>query len=317
MQKPLVSCAVLIPVYNDWESLDRLIADLDGIAAQLELYFQVFIVDDCSSATKEIEVPSAHRMSISIVRLICNMGHQRAIAIGLSQVSKLSAVDKVLVMDADGEDAPRYIPELISAWNASPNTVIVARRMHRSEGLMFKASYLAYKWAFMVLTGRRIDFGNYCLMSAESARRLVHMPECWTHLAASVLRSKLPIIGVKTRRGNRYFGKSTMNFVSLIMHGFSAISTFSDEVMTRIFLFGAGSCFFALGIAGATLAIRLFTNFAIPGWASNILGVSILLFVQSLTILIVLIFNKLASRMAVPVIPTVISSNYIARCDSL
>jgi len=220
-------------------------------------------------------------------------------------------------MDCDGEDAPEDIVEMLRVADSQPSAIVVASRAKRSEGGTFRAFYSLYKLAFRWLTGKSIDFGNFCLLPAEAAKRLAYMPECWNHLAAAIVKSRLPILRVPTARSRRYVGRSSMNLVSLVIHGFSAISVFSDAVLTRLFLLVGLTCMAAIGTGFATVILRFFTNLAIPGWATNAFGLSALFFLQSLTLLVVLIFTSLSNRSAKPFIPGLQSALFVAETMTL
>ena len=189
-------------------------------------------VDDASSEllTSDAEPDAASIEGVEILRLICNLGHQRAIAVGLAEVAQRHAYDAVIVMDCDGEDRRCDLVRLIDAHRMDRTAIIVAQRAKRSEGLSFRAFYELYKSVFILLTGRRMDFGNFLLIPRPMVTRLAHMPEIWNHLAAAVLRSRVRVVGVPTERGRRYAGNSSMNLVALLTQGLSAIAVLSDIV---------------------------------------------------------------------------------------
>ncbi len=316
---PARSLGIVIPVFNDWAALAVLVRKLDDLTASLPFPVTVMVVNDGSSRQPEAlwEAPPLHLAAVELVTLSCNLGHQRAIATGLSEMVRRKAFSMILVMDSDGEDSPEDLVGMLQAADSEPSSIVVASRRKRSEGFVFQAFYSVYKIAFRWLTGREIDFGNFCLLPAEAARKLVHTPDCWNHLAAAIVKSCLPIVRVLTARGRRYGGKSSMNLVSLVVHGFSAISVFSDAVLTRLFLFVGLMCLAAVGSGLAAAFVRLFTDLAIPGWATNVLGLSVLLLAQSLTVLVVLVFSNLSNRSAIPFIPGFQSAAFISRITTL
>lgn len=313
------SLGVVTPVFNDWAALTVLVRKLDEVAASLPFPVTLIAVNDGSSIPSEAlwESPPRHLAGVELISLSCNLGHQRAIAVGLSEVVRGGMFSTVLVMDSDGEDAPSDITRLLEVSESQPSSIIVASRAKRSEGLFFRAFYRAYKLAFRWLTGKEIDFGNFCLLPAEAARRLAYTPDSWNHLAAAIVKSRLPIARVPTARSPRFAGQSSMDLVSLVVHGFSAISVFSDAVLTRLFLFFGLMGFAALGSGLAAAIVRLFTDLAIPGWATNVFGLSALLFAQALTVLVVLIFSNLGNRSAIPFIPGLQSAVFVGQKTTL
>ena len=294
--------AVVVPLLDDWEALARLLRELDGAAATLPMRLSVLVVDDGSSTPVPAEVATGCRTleRVEVIRLRCNLGHQRAIAIGLAECARAECYSHAVVMDADGEDRPTDVAALLAAAVARPGEVVVAHRARRSEGPVFRAAYLAYKCAFRLLTGRVIDFGNFVALPIAAVRRLVFMPECWNHLAATIVKSRLPMARVDTARGARYAGRSSMNLVALVAHGFSAFSVFIETAITRLLLFFGFTSVLSIAAALVAVVLRLGTSLAIPGWATNVFGLSMVVFLQSLTLAAVVLFSVLSSRSSVP-----------------
>ena len=220
-------------------------------------------------------------------------------------------------MDSDGEDDPKNLPELFSAHCALPDAIVVASRHQRSEGIAFRAGYALYQQAFRLLTGQAIDFGNYCLLPPAALQRIVYASDSWNHLAAAIVKSKAEIVRVKTMRAKRYAGRSSMDYVSLFAHGFSAISVFSDTVLMRMLVIFGITSLAAVGFAITAIVFRLFTDLAIPGWATTVVGISAVLFFQSITLLAVMIFTNLANRSNVPFIPATSAGTFIRAIEKI
>lgn len=292
--------AIVLPIFNDWAGIPSLLGDLDlQLSAMQEIDGAVaFLVDDGSTNPQAIELTEQpqkiHRLET--IRLGCNLGHQRAIAIGLSEVVSRSSFDAILILDSDGEDAPSDVIRLFRLWRISPASVVVARRGVRHEGPLFQTSYQIYLKLFEILSGRRLDFGNFAFISAQSAIRLVHMPELWNHFAASVLRSRLPLAGILIDKKKRLHGKSHMNFASLVNHGLSAASVLIDVVFARLLIMTTALGILLAVAASYVLYQKLFTTYAIPGWASSMIGLSLLGLIQLLALVFVVIFLVLSSR---------------------
>lgn len=296
--------AILIPVYNDWSSASVLLSHLDDIATRYVqwLNVDVHLINDFSTE-KAVILPTSSIRSVYLTQLVRNLGHQRAIATGLSFLASKYTYDKVIVMDSDGEDRPEDIPGLLHSSLQHPHSIIVAQRAQRSEGWVFGAYYYLYKFLFWLLTGKRIDFGNFCLIPFPLISSLTHNPGLWNHIAATVMQSKNPLVRYKTRRGVRYRGKSKMNFSSLITHGLSAISIFLDVVAVRVFITICVLGLFVLLAMGLVVFLRLFTNTAIPGWATSTVGILIIIFVQLLTMSAVITFWVLNRRETKLILP--------------
>jgi polyisoprenyl-phosphate glycosyltransferase len=224
---------VLTPVYNDWESFGRLVEDIDQLVTN-DISISILVVNDKSSDALNNVFNCKNILSIEIINLTANLGHQRAIAVGLSAIDT-KLYDAIIVMDSDGEDQVIDIKRLVNSFEETGD-VIVSRRKDRSESLMFKIFYLFYKVLFKLLTGKSINFGNYSIFSSSVISQLTSSQTIWNNFPATLLSLKLPITSIDTKRGKRYHGKSKMNLVSLILHGLCAISVFLEVVLIRLIL---------------------------------------------------------------------------------
>jgi len=126
---------------------------------------------------------------------------------------------------------------------------------------------LIYKALFGLLTGKVIEFGNFSILPFEQAKKLAYVSEIWNHFPGGVIRSKLSYNSVPIIRGTRLAGKSKMNFVSLILHGLSAISVYLDTVAVRIVISSLVLVVLSILVALVVSIIRLTTPYASPGWA--------------------------------------------------
>jgi polyisoprenyl-phosphate glycosyltransferase len=270
--------SIVLPVFDDLPSVRALIGDLEAAINSAGVRASLVIVDDGSPQSIDPNSLSAGTsFPVQVIQLRRNVGHQRAIAIGLSHVVATELAPIIVIMDGDGEDQPTDIPKLISALaSAEPNDIVVAKRANRSEGAVFSICYRMYRALFRFLTGYSIQFGNFSAMRLKSARRLTAMPELWVSLPAAVLRSKLAIRPVPTGRGRRYFGESKMRFVSLVLHGFNAIAVFADRALTRIAM-GAAAIVTLTTLASFAAIVMKFVGLASPGWATSIIATSLVL----------------------------------------
>jgi glycosyltransferase involved in cell wall biosynthesis len=304
--------AVITPVYDDWLCVNELLRQLSTVSTELPP-MTVFVVDDGSTTPVVLDVDDwgAHFEASFLVTAGTNLGHQRAIALGITEVLKAGRFGLVLVIDADGEDDPRDAVRLLRALGPGELSISVAQRQGRSEALGFRAFYRMYRWAFRALTGRRLDFGNFCLLSIGAADRLGHMPELWNHFPAAIMRSKLPITKVPTDRSSRYFGESRMNFVALVNHGLAAISTFTDVVFARLLIVVSALAGLCVLVAGAVIGVRIGSDAAIPGWATTVVGFALLGLFQFLTVLSIMTFTVLSSRSNIPSTPIAEAPKYL------
>ncbi len=298
---------ILVPVFNDWASLAELLPRLDSVLAAHFLTVDVLVVDDGSTFEPEIELETgsfAALRRIDVLRLRRNLGHQRAIAIGLAYVEDCLQAGAVVVMDGDGEDDPADVPRLLERLDEEGNGKIVfAERARRSESLVFRIFYALFKLLHLFLTGKGVRVGNFSAIPRRRLSSLVVVAEIWNHYAAAVFRSRQPYCMIPTYRSRRLCGSSSMNFVSLVTHGLSAISVYSDVVGVRLLVMSIILAILTLaGMVGAVL-VRLATNLAIPGWASYTVGILLVLFVQAIMSAFVFSFVILGSRHGTTFLP--------------
>jgi len=289
---------VVTPVYEDIEASSCMFKEL---GAQFGQDLFVVAVDD-GSVRQPLEISSLEAASVDgvILKLRRNVGHQRAIAIGLGYVSEhIGPEQNVVVMDSDGEDLPSSIPVMLDRLRSDTVDIAVAQRKNRVETLRFKVFYAVYKLFFGLMTGRSISFGNFMALKAHAVKRLVAMQELPIHIAGAVLASKLRTGLCALDRGPRYAGQSKMNFVGLALHGFKGLMVFAEDVLVRVGVTCAGIA--AISVLGGVLAVLLkVSGHATPGWFSVTLGVLILMFLQTgaLTLMTLMLTGVIRAGMA-------------------
>jgi polyisoprenyl-phosphate glycosyltransferase len=298
---------VLIPVYNDWEACGSVLARLDEVLARAGREAAVLLVDDGSTlphSLLDLALPRRAIRAIEVLTLRRNLGHQRAICIGLSHLEKEYDCEAVVIMDGDGEDDPEDVSRLLERWEADGReSIVFAERSRRSEGLVFRVGYGCYRILHRVLTGHGVRVGNFSVVPRQRLRSLVVVAELWSHYAAAVFISRLPFTMIPTRRAERVAGRPRMNYVSLVMHGLSAISVFSEVVSVRVLL-----ATLYLGLAAVTgiltvAGIRLLTPWAIPGWATYTTGLLIVVLLLIVMFAFLFSFTVLFDRKSAAMLP--------------
>ena len=271
---------VVVPVFNDWTSL-RALAKGIALASPGGSRPRLVIVDDGSTEPgPDLEALAATGLAGEVLRLHRNLGHQRAIAVGLHHAVARGEAGPIAVMDGDGEDRPEDLPRLQGALGTKPDRIVVAERARRHAPLGFRLFYRIYGMLFWLLTGERLGFGNFCALGPAAAKRVAHMAEATIHLAATLLISRLPILRISIDRGPRYDGRSKMSFVSLTGHGLRSIAVFGDTVLTRIVI--AAVWLAGLGaLALLIVFVMKIVGVASPGWTTTAAGVVIGLVLQT------------------------------------
>jgi polyisoprenyl-phosphate glycosyltransferase len=299
-----IRAIIITPVYDDWASFGRLLLELDEKLGEQHLDLTVLAVNDGSTLPPPEQFAQSFKtiQTIRILDLAVNLGHQRAIAVGLAFVNRLDA-DCTIVMDSDGEDKPSDVVRLLEFFSQDPECIHVVERGRRSESAFFKLGYFFYRLAFRYATGLNLTHGNFCLLPAQSVVAILHNSNTWNNLAASIVRSRLPYRTHRMDRGERYEGKSKMNFTSLILHGLSAISVYLDILSARLLIASALALVMLMTLVFAVVGIRISTDLAIPGWATfaiGLLGIIILqITILAFNILLTLLYNR-NQALAVP-----------------
>ena len=293
------SLQIVIPVYNDWESVSMLLPLVDEQLLAGGVRADVLLVDDGSlsaaASSWDLRLTAIH--TVRILRLKRNVGHQRAICIGLCFLADACDCERVLVMDGDGEDAPADIPRLLKELQGTQAARIVfAERLKRSEGMVFSFFYALYRLAHWMLVGHRVRVGNYSVMNRECLESLCVSPEMWNHYAAAVYATRQPKAFIPTRRAQRLAGTSSMNFQTLVTHGLSALSVFSDRISTRLLIVSLVAGLATVTVLAAMTLLRLTTGYTVPGWAASIGGAVLLFLVQIIALVFTFCFLVLITR---------------------
>ena len=299
---------ILMPVYNDWEALALLLPSLERELEANGLRAQILIVDDGSTVPAPPSLGQTFFSaieSIDILSLRRNLGHQRAIAVGLSYIEANRACHAVVVMDCDGEDDPRDVPRLVKACVANEGEkIIFAARTRRAESLTFRLCYHMYRLIHFLLTGVPVRVGNFSVIPRPSLSRLVAVSELWNHYAAAVHKARLPMALIPTRRSRRLQGPSRMNLVALVVHGLSAMAVFGDRIGVRLLIMVSSGMGLATGALVTVMGVRFLTDLAIPGWATYAAGLLLVMLIQMLLVVLVFAFVILAARDTASMIPS-------------
>ena len=229
---------ILIPVYNDWQSLSKLLENINLEVSNLDHEFSVIIVNDASNENRpELSVNLDIFKSIKIINMKENRGHARCNASGLKYIIENEEFDYIIPMDGDGEDRPEEIKSFIDNLEYSPDKPIVGERVKRSEGLFFKLCYLIHKIITIVFTGQSIKFGNYTFLPKSTVEKMLQEKATWSSFSGSLAKVAKDRATIPSERGTRYFGPSKMSFKDLMIHSLSIISVFKINVLIRSVLF--------------------------------------------------------------------------------
>ena len=250
---------ILIPIYNDWESLIKLLDEINKVISDIKnTEFDCMIVNDASTIkSPEIKVPKNIK-KIEIFNMKQNKGHARCNAFAVRYLSKKDDFDHLIVMDGDGEDRPEEIKYLVNQALEDQEVSVVAKRVKRSEGFLFQILYEVHKLITLVFTGKQINFGNYSCLTKKDVVTLSQQESLWSSFSGTLKKSISRLNTINSTRGSRYFGPSKMSLFNLVVHSFSIIAVFKSQVFLRGLIFGI-LIYLLKSILGDTTTYLFFT----------------------------------------------------------
>ena len=229
---------ILIPVYNDWQSVFKLLDNINSAISNLSYEFSVLIVNDASTENRPEKVLNLDNLkSIQILNIKENQGHARCNATGLKYIFENDEFDYVILMDGDGEDRPEEINQLVDNLNYHSDKPIVGERIKRSEGIFFKFCYFVHKIITSTFTGQSIKYGNYTCLPKSIVEKMINEKATWSSFSGALAKVAKDRATIPSERGTRYFGPSKMSFKNLLIHSLSIVSVFKINVLIRSILF--------------------------------------------------------------------------------
>ena len=229
---------ILIPLYNDWKSVSKLLDEIDLQISSWDAEVSVIIVNDASTEERSgLDSNYKKIKSVKILNMKENRVHQRCIAAGLKYICKNENFDRVIIMDADGEDRPEELGDFFKQAQENPSMTITGNRFKRSEGLVFRVLYEMHKLLTLIFAGKLIKFGNFSCLPKDHVKQLIEKPYLWNTYSSSVVRAIDNRTFIPSIRGLRYVLPSKMNFLALIFHSLTIISVFRNAVVIRSIVF--------------------------------------------------------------------------------
>ena len=229
---------ILIPVFNDWQSVFKLVENINNLTIDQKFEISIIIINDASNHDRMQENLNFDNIkSIKIVNMKINQGHSRCIATGLKYIYEKEDFDYVIPMDGDGEDRPEEIVDFLIKTNEIENKPIVGERVKRSEDLLFQICYKIHKLITLTFTGKSIKFGNYSCLPKITVEKMINEKATWNSFSGSLSKVELNLLKIPSIRGYRYFGPSKMSFYNLLKHSLSIISVFRKTFLIRSAVF--------------------------------------------------------------------------------
>jgi glycosyltransferase involved in cell wall biosynthesis len=287
---------IITPCFNENTTVISFLKNIEDVVKQLPQNFEIVVVDDCSSdhtlsLLSEFKF-GANNIKLTVLALKFNVGHQSAIYQGLLYAQNIDA-NKFIVMDSDGEDDPKAIVDLVKFTDFD---IVNVARGRRKESLSFQASYYIYRFIFKIITGKVLNFGNYCMIDKKVLETCCHTS--FIHFAAHLSKQKVTSTSIVYNRLKRIDGKSKMNLTSLVHHAFKSFVEYAEDLLMIFLKIFIGILIVFLGVGGIVLYKKFFTHDAILGWASTMMmGLfTIALICLGFFVIGILLLNMIAKR---------------------
>ena len=230
----MIKIIILIPIFNDWESLQKLLFEIDNNVKEIkDIVIECLVVNDASTIVQPHIKKPKNIESLKILNMKRNLGHARCNAFGIRYVIQNEKFDNLILMDGDGEDRPIELGSLITEIKKNPKNSVVARRIKRSEGPFFQFLYFMHKIITYFFTGEKIYFGNYSCLTKSDAETISLKSSLWSSYSGTIKKNLNDLSEIKSIRGVRYFGPSKMSLIKLIIHSLSIIAVFKYRVFLR------------------------------------------------------------------------------------
>ena len=268
---------LLIPVFNDWKSLNKLILKLDiFLQNKKKIRNEILIINDNSSKKISLNFKKLKTINkIKIITLKKNLGSQKAIAIGLSYLKKIKGVFYITVMDGDGEDAPSQVKNMLDKAINNPKYIITSNRKKREEALIIVLLYKIHLMITYFFTLKWVSFGNFSTFHNKNLKTLLSNDSSWYAHSSSVLKN-CKVKRLYSKREKRYFDKSKLGIFSLIEHSLRINTVFYKNIfilsiMYSLFFFNfIESSLKYLLIFGFLLFNFLILSIKIKHWIKNL-----------------------------------------------
>lgn len=266
---------VLMPVYNDWPSAERLLRELNDAAAVHGLSLSATLVDDGSTEAADwpadFRAALPHLRDVEILPLRGNRGQPLALTVGLAHLLRRGQRQPVLLMDADGQDRVTDVPRLVAAFREDPARMLLAARRSRTEGLFFRASYQAFQLLFRLLTGQSFRIGTFGIYPMAQVEALLRVASLQRSIAGTVMASGLAEHFIETDRGRRTYGRSRFGLRGHLRHARGILAANRARILSRVGR--ASGIASTLAVAGTALHVAFGDAQAMDGW--TLLGVTV------------------------------------------
>jgi dolichol-phosphate mannosyltransferase len=279
---PTPTLSIVVPCYNEQESIHACHEKLTEVLRALKESYEIVYVDDGSrdKTAELLEQFHAHDPHVVLVRLSRNFGHQPAVTAGLSA----SLGQAVVIIDADLQDPPELIPEMVKLWRSGYKVVYGIRQTRDGETPFKLWTAKAFYRLINSLSDVEIpvDTGDFRLIDRIVVDVFLQMPERHRLLRGMWSWIGFPQVGLPYQRSPRFAGETKYplrKMLGLALDGIVSFSVVPLRLVTALGFLSAGAAF--LGIV-YTLWVRLLTHSWVRGWAISFVGMLFMAGVQML-----------------------------------
>ena len=290
--------SIVIPVYNEAGNLGQLTKELGEVLLSLDMAWEVLFVDDGSTDNTWDIIESLHQENNSVkgLRLSRNFGHQYALLAGLAN----GAGDALITMDGDLQHPVAMIPELVNEWRHG-NMIVHTRRLDPPTRSFFKklTSRLYYR-IFSYLSGVKIESGmaDFRLLDRKVVGDILEFSEEGLFFRGIAQWVGYSSTTVPYTSHERFSGTSKYSLKKMIKLAWNGITSFSIVPLRLGIFLGFITSIIAFAEIIYAIAIKIFTDTAVPGWAS---AISILSFLFGVMFILLGIVGEYIGRILVEV----------------
>jgi len=229
---------LLIPVFNDWKSVNKLISKLNvSLRINKKIKNEILIINDNSSEKINLNFKKLRSISkIKIISLKKNLGSQKAIAIGLSYLKSIKDDFYVTVMDGDGEDGPTRVKTMLDVAKKNPDHIVASNRKKREEAFLIIFLYKLHLIITFLFTFKWITFGNFSTFNKKNLKCLLSNNSSWYAHSSSVLKN-CKVKNLYFKREKRYYDKSKLGIFSLIEHSLRVNAVFYKNIFITTLIY--------------------------------------------------------------------------------
>ena len=229
---------ILIPSFNDWDCLNLLIPKIDEALINTKEEIDILIINDGSTKENNLNFKKIINLKkIEVVNLKKNVKAQIAIASGLNFLKKEKFAGGIIVMDADGQDDPKYLLDIIEESKINPTKTITINRTKRDDEIKFKVLYQIYLFFSFILTFKYLKFGVYSYLHSSSLDRILSTNDVYLAYAASLAKHFINKSIIFAPRKKRIFGESQNNYISLTHYALKIMAVFRKQVLLNSVIF--------------------------------------------------------------------------------